>query len=73
MKNFDQLPDLLTAQNVADYISISRRRVYELFQLPVDRGGIPCIEIGATKRVYKHDLAKWLSSKKPVESEGVTS
>lgn len=66
MKNFDTLPDMLTAQNVADYISISRRRVYELFQLPVERGGIPCIEIGTTKRVDKRDLIKWLESKKSV-------
>ncbi len=69
MKNFDTLPDLLTAQNVADYISISRRRVYELFQLPADCGGIPCIEIGTTKRVDKRDLIKWLESKKPTTGE----
>lgn len=69
MKNFDSLPDFLTAQNVADYISISRRRVYELFQLPADRGGIPCIEIGTTKRVDKRDLIKWLESKKPTAGE----
>ncbi|MNW51879.1 Helix-turn-helix domain protein [compost metagenome] len=71
MKNFDVLPDLMTAQNVADYISISRRRVYELFHLPVESGGIPCIEIGTTKRVDKRDLVKWLESKKPVEEAGV--
>lgn len=67
IKNYEELPDLLTAQYIADYISISRRRVYELFQLPVDRGGIPCIEIGTTKRVDKRDLTKWLESKKRVQ------
>lgn len=71
MKNFDALPDLLTAQHVADYISISRRRVYELFKLPVERGGIPCIEIGTTKRVDKQDLIKWLESKKPTAGEAL--
>ena len=65
MKTYEDLPDLLTAQNIANYISISRRRVYELFQLPVEEGGIPCIEIGKSKRVDKRDLFKWLESKKP--------
>ncbi|MNW57347.1 Helix-turn-helix domain protein [compost metagenome] len=65
-RNYESLSDLLTAQHVADYISISRRRVYELLHLPVERGGIPCIEIGTTKRVDKRDLIKWLASKKPV-------
>lgn len=67
-KNYETLPDLLTAQNVANYISISQRRVYELFQLPVERGGILCITIGTTKHVDKRELIKWLESKKP-ESE----
>ncbi|MNW45489.1 Helix-turn-helix domain protein [compost metagenome] len=62
--NYEALPDLLTAQHIADYLSISRRRVYELFQIPPDRGGIPCIEIGMSKRVDKRDLIKWIEMKK---------
>jgi predicted DNA-binding transcriptional regulator AlpA len=36
--NKDDLPQILTAQNIASYLGISRRRVYELFQLKAESG-----------------------------------
>ncbi|ARF69488.1 hypothetical protein B7C51_19210 [Paenibacillus larvae subsp. pulvifaciens] len=57
------LPDILTAQLIADYLSISRRRVYELFQLKPECGGIPNFEVGNSKRVYKYDLTQWIENK----------
>ena len=53
MRNKDELPDILTAQQIATYLGISRKKVYELFQLKDEAGGIPCFSIGASKRVMK--------------------
>jgi hypothetical protein len=60
----EDLPEILTAQDIADYIGISRRRVYELLQLKPDFGGIPNFEIGQTKRVEKKDLVMWINARK---------
>ena len=60
----ESLPDVLTAQHISDYLGISRRRVYELFQLKPQYGGIPNFEIGMSKRVVKHDLFAWIDNLK---------
>lgn len=60
----DQLPAVLTAQDIADYLKISRRRVYELFQRSEESGGIRNYEIGFTKRVDIEDFFAWLEKKK---------
>ena len=52
--------EFLTAQNIADLLRISRRRVYELFNVKVEHGGIPNISIGASRRVRKSDFEQWL-------------
>jgi len=59
-----ELPEILTAQHIADYLGISRRRVYEFFQLKPNAGGIPNFEIGITKRVEKNDFIQWIRTKK---------
>jgi Helix-turn-helix domain len=62
-KSIEELPEILTAQHISDYLHISRRRVYELFQIPADNGGIPVISIGLTKRVKKKSFVSWLQEK----------
>lgn len=62
--SIDELPEILTAQNIADYLGISRRRVYELFQLKLEAGGIPNFEIGISKRVEKKDFSEWIEGRK---------
>lgn len=62
--SWGSLPDTLTALEISQYLKISRRRVYELFQIHVDKGGIPNYEIGASKRVDKEDFRIWIDSKK---------
>jgi len=64
----DQLPDILTAQNIADYLGISRRRVYELFQMTPEHGGIPNFDIGFSKRVRKEDFLLWIERKVQAKS-----
>jgi hypothetical protein len=63
-KHIDQLPEILTAQHIADYLTISRRRVYELFKLNPDYGGIPSFDIGNSKRAEKQDFVHWIEAQK---------
>lgn len=55
----ESLPDILTAKELATYLSLSTGRVYELMNTE-----IPCLQIGRSKRVLKADLVVWLNSKK---------
>ncbi|MHA6253206.1 helix-turn-helix domain-containing protein [Oceanobacillus sp. CAU 1775] len=63
-QSWESLPDTLTALEISQFLKISRRRVYELFQLHVNAGGIPYYEIGASKRVDKRDFENWIERKK---------
>ena len=57
--SWDQLPEVLTAQDIADIMVLSRKRVYELMQIHPDHGGIPNYIVGASRRVDKPDLLYW--------------
>ena len=61
---WDSLPDTLTATHISEFLGISRRRVYELFQLHVEYGGIPNFAIGSSKRVDKADFKWWIAERK---------
>lgn len=61
---WESLPDALTAAHISQFLGISRRRVYELFQISVKYGGIPNFEIGASKRVDKSDFKVWIEQRK---------
>lgn len=65
---WDSLPDTLTAEHIAQFLGISRRRVYELFQIHVNHGGIPNFSIGASKRVDKEDFKQWRNNLKEKSS-----
>lgn len=67
----DELPEVITAQQIASYLGISRRRVYELFQTFPEAGGIPNFEIGASKRVEKKDFILWIDARKNEKSKRV--
>lgn len=66
--SLDELPEILTAQEISNYLGISRTRVYELFQLLPKAGGIPNFDIGsskkASKRAIKKDFIQWMESRK---------
>lgn len=57
---WESLPDTLTALQISQFLGISRRRVYELFQARVEHGGIPNFSIGTSKRVEKSDFIQWI-------------
>ena len=67
----NELPDILTAQNIADYLGISRRRVYELFQLKPRAGGIPNFDIGLSKRAEKKDFLAWIEARKGEKADSL--
>jgi hypothetical protein len=62
-KTLEDLPQILSAQDISDYLHISRNRVYELFKLSPSNGGIPVISIGITKRVRKENFISWVKQK----------
>jgi len=64
MLEIDELPEIITAQHIANFLKISRRRVYELFQITPTVGGIPNFEIGISKRVVKGDFLQWIELRK---------
>lgn len=57
--HWDKMPDEMSAQNIADIFGIDRRRVYDLFDLPLEKGGIPNYSIGTSRRADKEDVKKW--------------
>ena len=69
LKVTDNLPEILTAQNISDYLKISRSRIYEMFQIPPGMGGIPNFEIGNSKRVDKQDFLEWIEARKKDKSK----
>jgi hypothetical protein len=60
----EDLPDILTAQHISDFLCISRTRVYELFQRIPAAGGIPNFDIGLSKRVERQDFLNWIQARK---------
>lgn len=66
MTKLEELPDVLTAEMLSPFLSLSKRRVYELMDINVNAGGIPCLRIGRSKRVLKTDLISWMNSNKEV-------
>lgn len=60
MQESVNLPDILTAADVAKYLRLSRRRVYELFDLTPKLGGIPNFNIGLSRRVRREDFLAWI-------------
>ncbi|MDQ0254136.1 hypothetical protein J2S74_001509 [Evansella vedderi] len=61
---WESLPDTLTAQQICEILEMSRRRVYELFKIHVDYGGIPTFQIGASIKVDKKDFKQWNDGRK---------
>ncbi|MFD3268531.1 helix-turn-helix domain-containing protein [Paenibacillus dendritiformis] len=66
-KRIEDLPDILTPQQVADYLGISRKKVYELCQVNPDLGGLISFSIGKSRKIEKSTLLIWLESLKKGE------
>jgi len=57
---FEELPDILTARHIAEYLSLSKQRVYELLRISDEIGGIPSFNICRSVRVEKNKFILWL-------------
>lgn len=55
--------EFLTADDISKLLRIDKRRVYELFKLKVEYGGIKCVSIGRSIRVLKTDFENWLNDR----------
>lgn len=66
----EELPDILTPQQAADYLGIARRRVYELCQLNPTKGGMPSFTVGASRKIKKSNLIDWIETRLNIESGG---
>lgn len=67
-----ELPEILTAQHISDYLGISRGKVYALFQINPASGGIPNFDIGTSKRVDKRDFLGWIEIRKSEKTQRLT-
>lgn len=52
----ENLPPILTAKHIAQYLLISERRAYELMDLK----SFPLIRLGRSKRVNRESFMNWL-------------
>ena len=55
---FVNLPDVLTAEQLASALQLSKSGAYNLFS----RSDFPTLRIGGRKMVMKKDLLEWLNS-----------
>ncbi|MEK4882669.1 MULTISPECIES: helix-turn-helix domain-containing protein [Paenibacillus] len=55
----EDLPDVCTPQICADFLGVSRNRIYELCQLSPEVNGIPSYTIGGSRKIDKSDLLLW--------------
>ena len=70
--SINELPEILTAQHISDYLGISRGMIYTLFQINPASGGIPNFAIGTSKRVEKKDFVEWIKARKGEKAERVS-
>lgn len=56
---FEELPDVLTLKETAQYLKISYAKIHEM----VHANEIPHFRIGRAIRVNKHVLKNWLDEK----------
>lgn len=64
---WDDMPDVMSAQHIANIMGISRKTVYELFEIKPEHGGIPNYPIGVSKRADKVDVIAWKDNLKAVK------
>ncbi len=59
MSGVDQLDPILTIRETAEYLKLSKSKVY----LMVQQGEIPHLKMGKSVRIRMSDLQEWLEQK----------
>jgi hypothetical protein len=62
--SLDDMPQVITAKHIAAFLILARNTVYELYDTPVELGGIPNMRIGNSRRTLKKDFIEWIEFKK---------
>ncbi len=71
-KMLEGLPDVLMAQDIADYLHISRYKAYELLKISPEHGGIKSFELcGRNVRCMKEEFAQWLKQQSDNNVHGI--
>ncbi|MFD2330636.1 helix-turn-helix domain-containing protein [Cohnella sp. GCM10020058] len=60
----EELPDVLTAPDIAAHQRVHQSTVYALFERAPAAGGIPNYKIGRSRRAEKAEYIKWLEAQK---------
>ncbi|WP_158606388.1 helix-turn-helix domain-containing protein [Paenibacillus ginsengarvi] len=60
----DELPDVLTAQEIACFLRVDVRRVYDNLKLKPNAGGIPHVKMGKQMRIYRSDFISWMDKQR---------
>lgn len=56
-----ELPEMLTVQQTAEYLGVSRNTLYSLCQQNKENGGLPSFKTGNTRRIRKSALIDWIA------------
>ncbi|OKP81597.1 hypothetical protein A3842_10980 [Paenibacillus sp. P3E] len=66
----EEMPEVLTAQHIADYLGLSRYTIYEHFKLPIEMGGIPNFQVGKrSRKTLKSDFILYLNRQRSYRDE----
>lgn len=60
----ENLPEVLTAEDIAGYLRINIRRVYDNLKLTPGAGGIPHVRLGKQMRIQKADFIAWMDKQR---------
>lgn len=60
----DNLPDIMSPQQVADYVGINRGRVYLFCSISPEAGGIKSFTVGNSRKIEKKALLAWIEAQK---------
>lgn len=60
MTSSDQTPTWMTVAEVAEYLKLSRSKVYEMAQ----QGEIPCSKVAGQWRFHREEVDHWLFSQR---------
>lgn len=64
-KTLDQYPEMLTVEEAAEYLRVSRAMAYQLarqYRITTGAEGLPVTQIGRCLRVPRRELARFVTS-----------